>query len=246
MSELSASGGAVDDLTKDKSRKPSALIALGVILLAAGIIGAVVGFVDFVGKLKNPSTEAVETLTLEYPSFSENATLEEGRYDIWYERGFFGFGDPGDVRVLNPHGEKILDSSYSSTTESITIGDEEFEKKGTFYAEEFGNYTFESDFSSVLYITPHLDFGSGMIVFLVFLVIAIVGVVILVIGASLYLVRKKRSVLEQHIQPYSAQPIQPAPSPSYGIAYPCPKCGWTLRYVSTYQRWYCDNCRKYL
>jgi hypothetical protein len=31
-----------------------------------------------------------------------------------------------------------------------------------------------------------------------------------------------------------------------GVGYPCPACGQSLVFIKEHQRWYCDNCRRYV
>jgi hypothetical protein len=38
----------------------------------------------------------------------------------------------------------------------------------------------------------------------------------------------------------------PPPPPPPGTAQTCPTCGSALRYIEQYQRWYCDNEKKYV
>lgn len=239
------SGGAVDDLTKGKEKKRDPLTIAGVVLLVVGIVACVVGFVDYTGRLKDPSLEAVATVVTEYPSLTGNATLEEGNYDIWYDPGFIGFGDPGDVEVFDPHGQRIFDSPDFGGVESITVNGEEYDKKGTFHAGESGNYTFDTASSGTLFITPHLDFGLGLTIFYIFLVLAIIGGIVLIGAIALHYRKKRFAFLQQAPQPLTGQPGAPVPQQPTGAVYPCPRCGWALRFISPYQKWYCDSCRKY-
>jgi hypothetical protein len=239
------SGGAVDDLTKGKEKKRDPLTVAGVVLLIVGIVVCVVGFVIYMGALKDPSLEAVATVVTEYPSLTGNATLEEGNYDIWYDPGFIGFGDPGDVEVFDTHGQRIFDSPDFGGIESITVNGENYEKKGTFQAKESGNYTFDTAFSGTLLITPHLDFGYGLMIFYIFLVVAIMGAIILIGAAALHYKKKRYAFLQQGPQPLTGPQVSPVPHQPTGPVYPCPSCGWALRFIGPYQKWYCDSCRKY-
>lgn len=105
---------------------------------------------------------------------------------------------------------------------------------------------------------PHSSFYIGIMVLIIGFIIMFVGIAI-----------KKKTYgapsqhppsappPSQHIPPSPpvATPIQhytppsppqyPPPPPLSGPQYPCRTCNQPLTFVNQYQRWYCDNCRKY-
>lgn len=60
-----------------------------------------------------------------------------------------------------------------------------------------------------------------------------------------------QSEIYKQQQPVQIEPVQISPTyqtaetPHQHPQYPCQYCGQPLTYIQEYQRWYCNNCRKY-
>lgn len=233
------------------------VLIVGIILLVVGII---IALLSFGGTLKDPSEEAKETLVFEYPDYSRTVNLDKGEYDIWYEEEealWIDLGDPGDVTVRDSGGSVVYETSSRSSSESITVNDRNFRKKGSFEVDSSGQYTISVETSSTIYITEPIDVATGLGLCFGGAALGVVGGIIMLVGIILFFTHKKRAPMPpQYSTPqYSAPPPpQPmsSPPPSYQPPppsapgqYTCNYCHQPLRFMSEYQRWYCDYCRRY-
>lgn len=89
--------------------------------------------------------------------------------------------------------------------------------------------------------TPLPGFYLGFIVL-------IVGIILIAVGGKLK-AKTKQITYQQPYAPVSTQTPQippPPPPPPTTPSYPCNTCQKPLRHVIQYNRWYCDNCRRYV
>ena len=83
--------------------------------------------------------------------------------------------------------------------------------------------------------------GLWLYIFIpVIIVVVIVGILIGVKKIGIFPKRQTQQK-QQWAQQGPQQPTQPMPSQQHV----CPLCGQPLRYISEYQRWWCDNCKRY-
>lgn len=224
------------------------VLIVGIILLVVGIIIAVLSLGT---TIKDPSEEAKETLVYDYGD-SKTVNLDKGEYDIWYEEEealWIDLGDPGDVTVRDSGGSVVYETSSGSGSESVTVNDRTFRKKGSFEIDSSGEYTISTESSSTLYITEPIDVATGLGLCIGGAVLGVIGGILLLVGIILFFTRKKRAPMPPA---YSAPPVPPSPPPSYQAPppsapgqYTCNYCHQPLRFMSEYQRWYCDYCRRY-
>ena len=195
--------------------KPKIVVLIGIILLVGGIVG---GILSIFGTIKDPSEEAVETLTFEYSLYGtspQTISLDKGEYDVWCASGLFGYGIPSDLTVEDSSGNVVYDGPGSSG-ESITINDQEYAKLGSFDADSSGSYTVSTDDSCTLYITEPISIGSTLGLCLAGVIIGIIGGIVLLIGIIM-VVRSKKQPVQQYQQPAypQQQPAYPQQQPAY-------------------------------
>lgn len=170
--------------------KPRQIIVVGAIVL---VIGAVIGITSFLTATKDPSVEAVETVEFVYPDYVEPVILNRGAYDVWFESGLIGSGDPGDIIVRDSDFNLVYRTPASSGSEKITINNKDYEKDGTFTIENSGIYNVTVEYSgSVLYFTPPIDVAAGLGVGFGGVVIAVLGGIFLSIGLILHFFPKQK------------------------------------------------------
>jgi uncharacterized membrane protein len=215
--------------------KPKMILLIGLVILILGIIMFAAGFMS---TFRNPEDEAKKTVTLGDPEYSETVNLKKGEYDIWYkEEGFFDWG-PGDVTITDSDGDTVYDSSSSSYSESIN----EYTKKGNFDVDSTGDYTITSESSCTLYLTEPISVGQGIGICSAGIIILIVGIIVMLLG--IYKIYTSKKQARRTALPPGPAPGQP-PAPGGTGQYPCGSCGQPLRYMPQYQKYYCDNCRRY-
>jgi flagellar basal body-associated protein FliL len=233
--------------------KPMKILIVGIIVL---VLGIVLGVASFLGTIKDPSEEAEETLVYDVSEYSKTVNLDKGEYDIWYEEEetfIFDFGDPGVVTVTDSGGNLIYESSTSSGSESITVNSKDYKKKGSFEIDSSGSYTITVSSSSTLYITPPISVATSLGLCATGVIIGIIGGILMLVGIILFFTSKKRAA--PPVPQYGAPPMPPPPAPPSPAAqqppppaqsqYTCNYCHQPLRFMSDYQRWYCDYCRRY-
>ncbi len=170
--------------------KPRQIIVVGAIVL---VIGAVIGITSFLTATKDPSVEAVETVEFVYPDYVEPVILNRGAYDVWFESGLIGSGDPGDIIVRDSDFNLVYRTPASSGSEKITINNKDYEKDGTFTIENSGIYNVTVEYSgSILYFTPPIDVAAGLGVRFGGVVIAVLGGIFLFIGLILHFLPKQK------------------------------------------------------
>jgi hypothetical protein len=226
--------------------KPTKIIIVGLILLIGGMVG---GVASFFATIQDPSEIAEETLEFESGGTAKTIKLDKGEYDIWFEPGLFGSGDPGTVMVGNNDAGIIYEGSSSSTTETITINNKEYEKAGSFEIKSSGSYDVYAENSCKLHITPTIDVALGLGICMTGVVIGLIGGIILLVGIISHFSKKKRERQKtQHPpQQYPPQqyPPQQYPPQQPPQQYPCRWCQQPMVFVNQYQKWYCERCQKY-
>jgi len=202
---------------------------IGTILL---IIGAIIGVAGFFNTFKDPSKEAKKTLIVGSPDYSNTVYLDAGEYDIWYEEtsGFFSWG-PGDISITDSNGKIIYSTPSARYTESISVNNKNFKKEGSFSVDSSGTFNVTTENSCTLYFTEPISVATGIGICVSGVILGIIGGIIMLVGIILYFSRKKQ-----------VQQPPPPPPPQYT----CNSCQKPLTFVYQYQRWYCENCKKYV
>lgn len=82
---------------------------------------------------------------------------------------------------------------------------------------------------------------GGVWLYIIIPVIIVIIVSVLIGIKKIISPKRQTQQKQQRAQQGPQQPTQPMPSQQHV----CPLCGQPLRYISEYQRWWCDNCKKY-
>lgn len=187
--------------------KPSSVIAVGIALLVVGIVIAMVAF--FV-TIKDPSQEAVETLYFDTLEYDKTVHLESGDYDIWYQSSFFFYGQPWEVEIRDPSDRLIFQSTFLSSTESISVNNKEYKKIGSFTATSAGNYNVSVMVSgTTLYFTPPINVAAGIGMCFGGVGIGVIGGVLVLVGIVLFVVQKPKPPVQYPPQQYPQQQYPP-------------------------------------
>ena len=169
--------------------------------LAMAVIGLEVGIATPLVTQKDPSVEAVTSVKFNFFDESEAVYLPRGVYDIWYYAPPLSlYPTPGYIRVYDMNQSKIFTSSASTVTDSITINDREYKKRGSFSVEESGQYIINvEEFFGTLYLTPPIYAEAGRAISFGSFVVAAVGFVVLLAGFVLHSLQK-RSRLKAYLR----------------------------------------------
>jgi len=80
-----------------------------------------------------------------------------------------------------------------------------------------------------------------------------IGYVVIFLGTMASFFKINSEVVGEEVEYYLSEGSTPQPladfvkpTKSGKTVYPCPSCGAALRYVRKYERWYCDNEKKYV
>lgn len=188
--------------------KPMWVIVIGIILLIGGIAG---GTLVFLTGIKDPSQVAEETLIFEGQDQTKMATLNAGKYDVWFE-GTFPFGHPGEVEIRDMDDDLIFSRNSLFSMETVTINNQPYSKVGSFTIQNPGDYNVTVENPSSVFITPPISALSTLGIFLVGVGIGILGGILLFVGIILLVTGKSKPE-----QPPQYPPQQPPqyPPPGY-------------------------------
>jgi len=164
-------------------KKGKIFIAIGILLIAGGLVLAVLGGQGLTDSIQDPSDIALKSLSFDGEnSESETIELDEGSYEIWVE------GEDKEVRDLSVVSAEDGDSVFEETTisHSISIGGRSYEKVGDLEIPEKGNYTFTTEEECTLHVTEPISGAFGLFRGLAFLGIGgisvVIGIILVVIG----------------------------------------------------------------
>ena len=188
-----------------------------IIILITSIILMVVGVVMVVASIgmtiQDPKENAKATVETDIIDLTDTVHLDSGEYEIWYEEELFDFGEPGDIAIMDEDGAEVYISTGFS--QSMSVNGRDYEKAGSFDADESGDYTFVTEYASTLYITEEADFGLGVTICFSGIAMGIVGGILLIVGLYFFFTRKKKPKYPagQPQPPYSSSGSPPPPPP---------------------------------
>ncbi|MBS3790848.1 MAG: hypothetical protein KGY66_08040, partial [Candidatus Thermoplasmatota archaeon] len=128
-------------------------LAIGILLIAGGLVSAFFGVQGLTGSIQDPSNVAIKSLSFDGEgSESKTVELDAGSYDVWVE------GEDREIRDLSVEGEEG-NSVFEETTVShnISIGGRSYEKVGDLEISEDGNYTFTTEEECTLHVTEPIS-----------------------------------------------------------------------------------------
>lgn len=174
------------------------IIIVGAVIL---VIGAIIGATAFLVIIKDPSVEAVETAEFVSPDYMESVILNSGVYDIWFESGIIGGGDPGDIIILDIGQNLVYRTPDSSGSEKITINNKEYIKDGPFTVDSSGIFNVTVEYSgSILHFTPPIDVAGGFAICFGGIGLAVVGGLFMVVGIIILALPKQKKPTEDVVQ----------------------------------------------
>ncbi|UCD93115.1 MAG: hypothetical protein JSV43_04215 [Methanobacteriota archaeon] len=170
--------------------KPGMIIIAGAVIL---VVGASIGATAFLVVIKDPSVEAVEKVEFVPPDYMDPVILNSGMYDIWYESGVIGGGDPGDIIIRDVDQNLIYRTPSSPGSEKITVNNKEYIRDGTFNVDSSGTFSVTVEYSgSVLYFTRPIDVAGGFAICSGGIGLSVVGGLFIVGGIIILTLPKKK------------------------------------------------------
>jgi len=155
--------------------------ATGLVLIMLGMVGGTLAaFASYQG-LADPTSSPEGILDFEsgYREMTgqrrppENLTLylRKGEYELWYGKGDYGTGTPGQIDAWDLEGRKIEVRRDAETRMNA------YRRTATFRVERSGNHTFHTDRACTLYVTEPVEVELGLGLMSLFCLLGLASIV---------------------------------------------------------------------